>query len=179
MFAVRCSALLLQILRYAQKDIPCHHRRSRCVVILNEAAGEVKDLEYPPVLGPVPHWQPLVIPKEICAGKMPLKAYIEGCRRISQHFSGDMHPDDTTGNVYRWLRMHISHPSSASARMDAVSASIGKKGKVDELISSWIMRRDAARTTSLRTGFISRDTVSDGLLNRFFADAMVTEGLPG
>ena len=44
-FAVRCSALLLQILRYAQKDIPCHHRRSRCVVILNEAAGEVKDLE--------------------------------------------------------------------------------------------------------------------------------------
>ena len=39
-FAVRCSALLLQILRYAQKDIPCHHRRSRCVVILNEAQAK-------------------------------------------------------------------------------------------------------------------------------------------
>ncbi len=39
-FVVRCSALLLQILRYAQKDIPCHHRRSRCVVILNEAQAK-------------------------------------------------------------------------------------------------------------------------------------------
>ena len=35
-----------QILRYAQNDIPCHHRRSRCVVILNAAVGGVKDLEY-------------------------------------------------------------------------------------------------------------------------------------
>ena len=31
------------------------------------------------------------------------------------------------------------------------------------------MRRDAALSTSLRTGYISRDAVSDGLRNRFFA----------
>ena len=33
------------------------------------------------------------------------------------------------------------------------------------------MRRDAARSTSLRTGYISSDAVSDGLWNRFLADA--------
>ena len=137
------------------------------------------------------HWQPPVIPKEICAGKMPLKAYIEGCRRISQHFSGDMHPDDATGNVYRWLRMHISQPPSASARMDAVSASIGKKGKVDEQISpgengclcaetsteprlcartlqymlcmASSVRRGVSPITPLRTGSISKAAVSGGL----------------
>ena len=29
MFVVRCPAPLFQILRFAQKDIPCHHKRSR------------------------------------------------------------------------------------------------------------------------------------------------------
>ena len=33
------------------------------------------------------------------------------------------------------------------------------------------MRRGAALSTSLRTGYISRDAVSDGLRNRFLADA--------
>ena len=33
------------------------------------------------------------------------------------------------------------------------------------------MRRDAARSTSLRTGYISSDAVSDDLRNRFLAAA--------
>ena len=63
MFAVRCPGLLLQILRCAQKDIPCHHRRSRSCVILNEAADGVKDLEH---LICSPHWQPPVMSGASC-----------------------------------------------------------------------------------------------------------------
>ena len=55
MFVVRCPAPLLQILRFAQKDIPCHHKRSRR---RSEGSG-------------VPHWQPPVILKEICIPTMP------------------------------------------------------------------------------------------------------------
>ena len=111
--------------RGAQNDIPCHHRSS--LVILNTvdfvttdgadfdttdgAGGGVKDLEY--LIGS-PHWQPTVIPKEICAGRMSPKAYIEGCRRISQHFSGDMHPDDATGSVYHGSPVHISRDTDSS-----------------------------------------------------------------
>ena len=83
MFVVRSLVLLLQILRRAQKDREREFRKTFLVtidedcynVILNGAAGEVKDLEYH--IGP-PHWQPSVIPKEICTPKMPLKAYIDG-----------------------------------------------------------------------------------------------------
>ena len=54
MFAVRCPVLLLQILRCAQNDREREFRKTFLVtidedcynVILNEAAGEVKDLEY-------------------------------------------------------------------------------------------------------------------------------------
>ena len=53
-FVVRCPALLLQILRFAQKDIPCHQRRSRR---RSEGSG-------------VPHWQPPVILK-VCIPTMP------------------------------------------------------------------------------------------------------------
>ena len=54
MFVVRCTALLLQILRCAQKDREREFRMTFLVtidedcynVILNGAVGEVKDLEY-------------------------------------------------------------------------------------------------------------------------------------
>ena len=60
---------------------------------------------------------------------MPLKAYIEDQPRISRHFYGDMHPEDATGSVYQGSAAHISHPSSASIRMDTAFACIGKRGK--------------------------------------------------
>ena len=68
-------------------------------------------------------------PKEICALMMPLKAYTKGRPRISRHLHRDMHPDDATGSVYHGSPAHISRPRSVSARADAVSACIGKRGK--------------------------------------------------
>ena len=68
-------------------------------------------------------------PKEICALMMPLKAYTKGRPRISRHLHRDMRPDDATGSVYHGSPAHISRPRSVSARADAVSACIGKRGK--------------------------------------------------
>ena len=90
---------------------------------------------------------------EICTGRMPLRAYIEGRPRISRHFSGDMLPDDATGSVYHGSPAHISCPPSASARADAVSACIDERGSETDILveNCCLMRRDAARSTSLRT----------------------------
>ena len=132
---------------------------------------------------------------EICTGRMPLRAYIEGRPRISRHYSGDMFPDDATGSVYHRSPAHISCPPSASARTDAVSACIDERGSGTDILveNCCLMRRDAARSTSLRTapsiyalyGIISaqrrqsdnasahrvhiRGCNSDGLRIRFFA----------
>ena len=81
---------------------------------------------------------------------------------------GDMHPDDATGNVYRWLRVHISRPPSVSVRIDAASACIGKRGKSRNRYpqGEWLfMRRDVIGLTPLRTGSISKAAVSGGLLS--------------
>ena len=63
MFVVRCHALLLQILRFAQNDREREFRMTFLVTI-DGAAGEVKDLEY--LIGSL-RWQPPVILREICA----------------------------------------------------------------------------------------------------------------
>ena len=85
-----------------------------------------------------------------------------------------MLPDDATGSVYQGATVHISRPPSASAMLDAASVCIDKgksRGTNTFVEKCCFMRRDAARSTSLRTGYISSDAVSDGLWNRFLADA--------
>ena len=83
MFVVRCPALLFRFFAALRKTFLvtideadlCHPEQKRSCVTIDGAAGDVKDLEYH--IGP-PHWQPSVIPKEICTPMMPLKAYIDG-----------------------------------------------------------------------------------------------------
>jgi hypothetical protein len=59
-----------------------------------------KKIQISLVRGPSQMGQPLVIPKEICTGRMLLKAYTKDRPRISRHFYGDMLPDDAAGSVY-------------------------------------------------------------------------------
>ena len=130
---------------------------------------------------------------------MPLKAYTKGQPRISRHFCGDMLPDDATGSVYHGSQAHISRPSLDLCQGGRFPRLHWQMEKVEEQIPSWriailcaetrFCRRLCARTfqymlcmassvrrgvspaTPLRTGSISRDTVSDGLRNRFLAAA--------
>ena len=80
--------------------------------------------------------------------------------------SGDMHPNnategvDATGSVYHGSQAHISRPSLDLCQGGRFPRLHWQMEKVEEQIPSW-------RTASLRTSFISKDAVSDGLRNRF------------
>ena len=126
---------------------------------------------------------------------MPLKAYTKGQPRISRHFCGDMLPDDATGSVYHGSQAHISRPSLDLCQGGRFPRLHWQMEKVEEQIPSWrivvlcaetrfcrrlcartfqymlcmasSVRRDVSPATPLRTSFISKDAVSDGLRNRF------------
>ncbi len=158
---VRCPALLLQILRCAQNDRDCHPERSRR---RSEGSG-------------ASDWFSTLA--------------------ATGDFKGDMHPDDATGSVYHGSPAHISRPPLGLCLCQSGRClhRHWQMEKVEEQIPSWrivvlcaetstkprlcartiqymlcmasSVRRGVSPATSLRTGSLSRDAVSDGLRNRF------------
>ena len=113
------------------------------LVTIDGAAGEVKDLEHH--TGSL-HWQPPVILREICSPMMPPGAHITDRSRISPVL-----------------------PRPLSGRLLSSQALANGEGRgADSFVGNCrLMRRGVSPATPLRTGFISKDAVSDGLRNRF------------
>ena len=113
------------------------------LVTIDGAGGEVKDLEHH--IGSL-HWQPPVILREICSPMMPPGAHITDRSRISPVL-----------------------PRPLSGRLLSSQALANGEGRgADSFVGNCrLMRRGVSPATPLRTGFISKDAVSDGLRNRF------------